>query len=135
MTPLPEPDSAGLRQGQIAQAQSESVPDVAFPEDVNDPEFLPAPLPSREETVPVADLSEARDTLESPEMDEDGLPIEKAVEKPAVKPETAAKPAKPADKPAKPADKPANRTNSRCAATEATEEHFRDIDRRVFMSG
>lgn len=75
MTPLPEPDSAGLRQGQAAQAQNDAVPDVAFPEDVNDPELLPAPLPSREETVLIAELAEARDTLEAPEMDADGLPI------------------------------------------------------------
>ncbi len=38
------------------------------------------------------------DPFDGPDItDEDGLPIEKTVEKPAVKPETAAKPAKPAD--------------------------------------
>jgi DedD protein len=75
LTPLPEPDSAGLRQGQAARARNEPVPDVDLPEEEGSLDVEPAPLPPREEILPVPELSEARDSLSAPEMDEDGLPI------------------------------------------------------------
>lgn len=74
-TPLPEPDNAGLTPTALADAQRARVEDVLLPADSNDPELEPAPLPAREETIVVPELSEARDTLEKPALDADGLPI------------------------------------------------------------
>ncbi|MFK8041414.1 SPOR domain-containing protein [Congregibacter sp.] len=74
LTPLPEPDSLGMRSGKRAAAQDIDTPDVVLPaSDELDAE--PAGLPSREETMPVANLDDARSALESPAMDEDGLPV------------------------------------------------------------
>jgi DedD protein len=76
LTPLPEPDNAGLRQGVEAQARAETVDDVVFPDadDANAP-FEPAPLPIRADTIEEPDLATARETLTAPAMDADGLPI------------------------------------------------------------
>lgn len=74
LRPLPEPDSAGLRQGPEAQARGESVDDVLFPADGNEP-LEPAALPRRAESVPEPELAEARESLEAPALDADGLPI------------------------------------------------------------
>ncbi|MFT4768969.1 MAG: DedD protein [Glaciecola sp.] len=75
LTPLPEPDSLGLRSGKKAAAQSVETQDVAFPDDEGTSDVERAGLPPRDVTMPVADLNEARSTLESPAMDADGLPI------------------------------------------------------------
>lgn len=77
LTPLPEPDSLGLRTGRKAEAQRDRAPDVAFPQQGGSggDDAEPASLPSREVTMPTAELKEARGKLSSPEMDADGLPI------------------------------------------------------------
>lgn len=75
LTPLPEPDSLGLRTGQRAAAQGADVQDVPFPDEDESPDVEPARLPASAVTMPAANLDEARDRLESPAMDEDGLPI------------------------------------------------------------
>ncbi len=72
-TPLAEPDNLGLRQGTKPVARSDEIPDVTLPAD--DSEVDPAPLPARAENVPDPSLEEARETLTSPKMDKDGLPI------------------------------------------------------------
>jgi DedD protein len=74
LTSLPEPDNAGLRQGEQAQARTEVVQDLPFPGDGNEP-LTPATLPDRADTVTEPELATARETLEAPEMDADGLPI------------------------------------------------------------
>ncbi|WOJ95691.1 SPOR domain-containing protein [Congregibacter brevis] len=74
LTPLPEPDSLGMRSGTRAAAQDLETPDVELPA-TDELDAEPASLPSREETMPVANLDDARSALESPAMDEDGLPV------------------------------------------------------------
>ena len=85
-TPLPEPDNAGLRQSPEALASSERFADVEFPGADEDGEETgeegsesepvePAALPQRDDVIKTPSLDEARDTLESPELDADGLPI------------------------------------------------------------
>jgi DedD protein len=111
-SPLPEPDSAGLRTPGDAEAQGRFVRDVDPPRfagegaatgqaagegstdataaeasdesdgaggagasPATDPTLDPAPLPPRDDTVPVATLDEARESLAKPAMDSDGLPI------------------------------------------------------------
>ncbi len=74
MTPLPEPDNAGLRRGGEAQARAEVAEDVLFPADGNAP-LEPAELPRRADTVSETDLATARETLTAPQFDADGLPI------------------------------------------------------------
>ncbi|WP_439107034.1 SPOR domain-containing protein [Congregibacter sp.] len=75
LTPIAEPDSLGLRAGRRAAAQEEETPDVQLPSDDESQALEPASLPTRDVTMPVADLDEARETLESPEIDADGLPV------------------------------------------------------------
>ncbi|MFT7288850.1 MAG: DedD protein [Halieaceae bacterium] len=83
MTPLPEPDNAGLRRGQRAVAQGQQVPDVLLPDagtervpgDEGSDRAEPAGLAPRATVLPVPGLAEARETLASPAMDADGLPI------------------------------------------------------------
>lgn len=75
LTPLPEPDSLGLRTGQRSTAQGAEVLDVPFPAEDESSDVEPAGLPVSAVTMPVADLDDARNRLESPAMDEDGLPI------------------------------------------------------------
>lgn len=74
LAPLPEPDIAGLRRGKLAEAQKQPVLDVSLPEpDPN--EIAPVELRPQESVLPEQALSEARETLSSPAMDSDGLPI------------------------------------------------------------
>lgn len=68
-SPLPEPDTAGLRLTKNAQAQGNRVPDVTLPEDRASLEPL-AQKPADERS-----LSEATDSLIAPAIDADGLPI------------------------------------------------------------
>ena len=75
MTPLPEPDNAGLRPATDARVQAERAADVVFPGDANAPNQPLAALPARSETVTVPDLDTARETLQTPALDADGLPI------------------------------------------------------------
>ncbi|WP_439100929.1 SPOR domain-containing protein [Congregibacter sp.] len=75
LTPLPEPDSLGLRTGTRAEAQGQETPDVEFPVGDRETDLEPAALPSREVTMPGLELDEARIALKSPAMDEDGLPV------------------------------------------------------------
>lgn len=74
-TPLPEPDTAGLRVQGDATAQTESVPDVEFGEEVMGEDGALPDLPERDATLPVPDLEEAREGLAKPDFDDDGLPI------------------------------------------------------------
>lgn len=75
LTPLPEPDSLGLRSGKKALAQNLETQDVEFPDEELSSDVEPAPLPASDVTMPLASLDDAREALESPAMDEDGLPI------------------------------------------------------------
>jgi DedD protein len=83
-TPLPEPDTAGLRALGDAAAQAEPVPDVDLPDDLfaassDEPEeaqedSLPE-LAERNTVLPERSLESVRDDLVKPELDADGLPI------------------------------------------------------------
>ncbi len=79
LTPVPEPDNAGLRKGTLARAQrqesSANREDSSFAEEPNDPVEPAAALPPRNEVVTEPSLEEARNTLQAPTMDADGLPI------------------------------------------------------------
>lgn len=75
LTALPEPDNLGLRTGTRAAAQDQETPDVEFPVSDGESDLEPAGLPSRDETLPVAELDEARSALQAPALDEDGLPV------------------------------------------------------------
>ncbi len=74
-TPLAEPDNLGLREGAVPIGRRDEAGDVTLPDDTDTSDVEPAPLPARADTVPDPSLAEARQTLTSPEMDEDGLPI------------------------------------------------------------
>ena len=82
-SPLPEPDNAGLRRPTLAQAQAQAqaqtqaeqeLMEIPFDSDSKAPQPLPA-LPARAETMAPASLEEARETLQAPAIDADGLPI------------------------------------------------------------
>lgn len=75
LTPLPEPDDLGLRQGRPATAQIRSQaeePDSATSLPSDDERES---LPSRDALLPKPSLAEAREQLDAPKLDEDGLPI------------------------------------------------------------
>lgn len=73
ITPVPEPDDFGLRQSASAETPPGEDIDVFFPE----PEegSAPAPLPQQSDVVSVPEPAEAREQLETPALDADGLPI------------------------------------------------------------
>jgi DedD protein len=79
LTPLPEPDNAGLRAGSDAQAQLEAR-EFAAGLKAGDVPLETDSLPSREEVVPVPEVEEGRDRLASPPLDADGLPIAYALQ-------------------------------------------------------
>lgn len=78
LSPLPAPDNAGLRRAPQARAQAQGAEQgpgaMPFDSDPKAPEPLPA-LPARADTRPQASLEEARETLQAPAIDADGLPI------------------------------------------------------------
>ena len=85
LSPLPAPDSAALRRVPQAQAQIQAqgaeqgpAPEF-FDSDPQVPEPLPA-LPARADTQPPASLEQARETLQAPAIDADGLPIAYALQ-------------------------------------------------------
>ncbi|MFK7831125.1 MAG: SPOR domain-containing protein [Congregibacter sp.] len=73
-TALPEPDSAGLRSGTPARAQSQISPDVLLPDAALDDAPSRA-LPERDDVIPPSTLEVAQERLEVPALDADGLPI------------------------------------------------------------
>lgn len=75
-TPLEEPDNLGLREGPVPVGRRDLPGNVTLPVDDSDfSDVEPAALPARADAIPDPSLAEARQTLSSPEMDEDGLPI------------------------------------------------------------
>ena len=85
LSPLPAPDSAALRRAPLAQAQAQArgaeqgpAPEL-FDGDPQVPEPLPA-LPARADAQPPASLEQARETLQAPAIDADGLPIAYALQ-------------------------------------------------------
>lgn len=85
LSPLPAPDSAALRRAPLAQAQVQAqgaeqgpAPEF-FDSDPHVPEPLPA-LPARANTQPPVSLEQARETLQAPAIDADGLPIAYALQ-------------------------------------------------------
>ena len=81
LSPLPTPDSAGLRRAPQARAQGAEpgpAPEL-FDSDPHIPEPLPA-LPARADTQPPVGLEPARETLQAPAIDADGLPIAYALQ-------------------------------------------------------
>ena len=88
LSPLPAPDSAALRraplaQAQQAQAQAQGAEQGPAPEPFDsDPHILePLPaLPASADTPPPASLEPARETLQAPAIDADGLPIAYALQ-------------------------------------------------------
>ena len=85
LSPLPAPDSAALRRAPLAQAQVQAqgaeqgpAPEL-FDSDPHVPEPLPA-LPARANTQPPVSLEQARETLQAPAIDADGLPIAYALQ-------------------------------------------------------
>lgn len=83
LSPLPVPDSAALRRAPQAQAQAQGAEQGPAPElfdsDPHVPEPLPA-LPARADTPPPVSLEPARETLQAPAIDADGLPIAYALQ-------------------------------------------------------
>ena len=83
LSPLPAPDSAALRRAPLAQAQAQGAEQGPAPElfdsDPQVPEPLPA-LPARADTQPPVSLEQARETLQAPAIDADGLPIAYALQ-------------------------------------------------------
>ena len=83
LSPLPVPDSAALRRAPQAQAQAQGAEQGPAPElfdsDPHAPEPLPA-LPARADTPPPVSLEPARETLQAPAIDADGLPIAYALQ-------------------------------------------------------
>ena len=73
LSPLPEPDDLGLRVPREAQATE--LPPEQPVDALGVSEAEPPELPQRSEVVVPATAEEVRDTLEKPEIDEDGLPI------------------------------------------------------------
>lgn len=85
LSPLPAPDSAALRRAPLAQAQAQTqvaeqgpAPEL-FDSDAPMPEPLPA-LPARADTHSPVSLEQARETLQAPAIDADGLPIAYALQ-------------------------------------------------------
>lgn len=85
LSPLPTPDSAALRRPPLAQAQAQAqgaeqgpAPEL-FDSDPQVSEPLPA-LPARADTQPPVSLEQARETLQAPAIDADGLPIAYALQ-------------------------------------------------------
>lgn len=81
LSPLPVPDSAALRRAPQAQAQGTEqgpAPEL-FDSDPHVPVPLPA-LPARADTPPPVSLEPARETLQAPAIDADGLPIAYALQ-------------------------------------------------------
>lgn len=81
LSPLPTPDSAALRRAPQAQAQGAEpgpAPEL-FDSDPHIPEPLPA-LPATADTQPPVGLEPARETLQAPAIDADGLPIAYALQ-------------------------------------------------------
>lgn len=89
LSPLPTPDSAALRRPPQAQAQVQAqvqaqgaeqgpAPEL-FDSDPQVSEPLPA-LPARADTQPPVSLEQARETLQAPAIDADGLPIAYALQ-------------------------------------------------------
>lgn len=83
LSPLPAPDSAALRRAPRAQARAQGAEQGPAPElfdsDPHVPEPLPA-LPARADTPPPVSLEPARETLQAPAIDADGLPIAYALQ-------------------------------------------------------
>ena len=83
LSPLPAPDSAALRRAPLAQAQAQGAEQGPAPElfdsDAQVPGPLPA-LPASADTQPPLSLEPARETLQAPAIDADGLPIAYALQ-------------------------------------------------------
>lgn len=83
LSPLPAPDSAALRRAPLAQAQAQGAEQGPAPEPLDSDPPLPAPLPAlpaRADTQAPASLEQARETLQAPAIDADGLPIAYALQ-------------------------------------------------------
>lgn len=83
LSPLPAPDSAALRRAPLAQAQAQGAEQGPAPEPMDSAPPLPAPLPAlpaRADTQAPASLEQARETLQAPAIDADGLPIAYALQ-------------------------------------------------------
>lgn len=83
LSPLPAPDSAALRRAPLAQAQAQGSEQGPAPEPLDSDPPLPAPLPAlpaRADTQAPASLEQARETLQAPAIDADGLPIAYALQ-------------------------------------------------------
>ena len=87
LSPLPAPDSAALRRAPQAQAQAQAQAQGAeqgpAPELFDSDPHIPAPLPAlpaRADTQPPVSLEPARETLQAPAIDADGLPIAYALQ-------------------------------------------------------
>ena len=83
LSPLPAPDSAALRRAPLARVQAQGAEQGPAPElfdsDPPVPEPLPA-LPASADTPPPVSLEPARETLQAPAIDADGLPIAYALQ-------------------------------------------------------
>lgn len=79
LSPLPAPDSAALRRAPRAQGAEQGPAPELFDSDPPVPEPLPA-LPARADTPPPVSLEPARETLQAPAIDADGLPIAYALQ-------------------------------------------------------
>lgn len=71
-SPLPEPDTAGLRVTKDAQAQSNRTPTLGSTPDT---EALDEPEPLEQKPSDERSLTEAAQSLQAPAIDADGLPI------------------------------------------------------------
>ena len=83
LSPLPAPDSAALRRAPLAQAQAQGAEQGPAPEPLDSDSPLPGPLPAlpaRADTQAQASLEQARETLQAPAIDADGLPIAYALQ-------------------------------------------------------
>lgn len=83
LSPLPAPDSAALRRAPQAQAQAQGAEQGPAPELFDSDPHIPAPLPAlpaRADTQPPVSLEPARETLQAPAIDADGLPIAYALQ-------------------------------------------------------
>lgn len=83
LSPLPTPDSAGLRRAPLAQAQAPGAEQGPAPEPPDSDPHVPGPLPAlpaKADTQPQISLEQARETLQAPAIDADGLPIAYALQ-------------------------------------------------------
>ena len=79
LSPLPAPDSAALRRAPLAQGAEQGPAPEPLDSDPPLPGSLPA-LPARADTQAQASLEQARETLQAPAIDADGLPIAYALQ-------------------------------------------------------